>query len=95
MRTYTQELKQGVAVTLGFYNKNTIESEFNSSDFNGVFFGGGEGSRTPVRKHIHRNFSGRRRILGFPQLQVIRRTLSLGSFMMRGTLKALRTHGRH
>ena len=60
-----------------------------------LFFGGGEGSRTPVRKYIHRSFSGRRRLFGFPRPRVSRHTHGFGSFMMHGTLKALRTHVRH
>ena len=58
-------------------------------------FGGGEGSRTPVRKPFHGSFSGRRRSSGFPSRRAHRQTQRIGSFMMRGTLKALRTHGRH
>ena len=33
-------------------------------------FGGGGGSRTPVRKHFHGNFSGRRQSFVFPHLSV-------------------------
>ena len=51
--------------------------------------------RTPVRKPFHGSFSGRRRSSGFPSRRAHRQTLRVGSFMMRGTLKALRTHGRH
>ena len=31
-----------------------------------VFFGGDEGNRTPVRKRIHKTFSERSYLLGFP-----------------------------
>ena len=58
-------------------------------------YGGAEGSRTPVRKHIHRNFSGRRRYFTFPRLPVCRHTGKLGRVMIHGTLNSLRTHGRH
>ena len=57
--------------------------------------GGGEGSRTPVRKHFHGNFSGRRRYFTFPRSGVCRHTQKLGRVMMHGTLNSLRTHGRY
>ena len=60
-----------------------------------LFSGGGGESRTPVRKHFHRNFSGRRRLFTFPYPGVSRHTQGLGSFMMHGALKALRAHVRH
>ncbi len=37
-------------------------------------YGGGGGSRTPVRKHIRPNFSGRRRLLCKPHAHCSRRT---------------------
>ena len=62
----------------------------------GVFsFGGDGGNRTPVRKRFLRNFSGRRRLFAFPRPCASRHARGLGSFMMHGTLKALRTHGPH
>ena len=62
----------------------------------GVFlFGGDGGNRTPVRKRFLRNFSGRRRLFAFPYPCASRHARGLGSFMMHGTLKALRTHGPH
>ena len=62
----------------------------------GVFsFGGDGGNRTPVRKRFLRNFSGRRRLFAFPHPCASRHARGLGSFMMHGTLKALRTHGPH
>ena len=57
--------------------------------------GGGEGSRTPVRKRFNGNFSGRRRSFTFPCPGVGRQTTGLGSFIVHGALKALRTHGHH
>ena len=60
-----------------------------------VKFGGGEGSRTPVRKPIHKSFSERRRLFTFPWADGSRQSSALSSFMMHGTGKAYRTHGRH
>ena len=59
------------------------------------FFGGDGGNRTPVRKRFLRNFSGRRRLFAFPRPCASRHARGFGSFMMHGTLKALRTHGPH
>ena len=61
----------------------------------GIPFGGGGGSRTPVRKRFSRNFSGRRRFFPFPHPDVSRHTSGIGSFMIHGALKALRTHVHH
>ena len=58
-------------------------------------FGGGEGSRTPVRKHFLGTFSGRRHLFGFPRPPVKCHTDRVGSFIMHGTRKALRTHVHH
>ena len=58
-------------------------------------FGGGEGSRTPVRKQIRRTFSGCRRLFTFPSPGVNRHTRGVGRVMMRGTVNSFRTHGRH
>ena len=58
-------------------------------------FGGGGGNRTPVRKRLNRNFSGRRRLFAFPCPGASRHAQGLGSFMIHGALKALRTHGHH
>ena len=60
-----------------------------------VWNGGGEGNRTPVRKPIHKSFSERRRLFTFPWADGSRQSSTLGSFMMHGTGKAYRTHGRH
>ena len=57
--------------------------------------GGGGGNRTPVRKRFDRNFSGRRRSFAFPRPSADRHARGLGSFMIHGALKALRTHGHH
>ena len=63
-----------------------VKEEFDASSF-----GGGGESRTPVRKHIHRNFSGRIRLFTFPRLHGSRNPYRLSSFMIPGPLKALRT----
>ena len=60
-----------------------------------LLFGGGGGNRTPVRKRLNRNFSGRRRLFTFPRPGASRHAQGLGSFMIHGALKALRTHGHH
>ena len=60
-----------------------------------LFSGGGGGSRTPVRKRFNGNFSGRSRSFTFPYPSVGRHTQGLGSFIVHGALKALRTHVHH
>lgn len=60
-----------------------------------IHFGGGGGSRTPVRKRFLGNLSGRRRSFTFPYPGVGRQTTGLGSFIVHGALKALRTHVHH
>ena len=60
-----------------------------------LFSGGGGGSRTPVRKRFLGNLSGRRRSFTFPYPGVGRQTTGLGSFIVHGALKALRTHVHH
>ena len=57
--------------------------------------GGDEGNRTPVRKQFGRTFSGRSLLFTFPYPAGNKHSARLGSFIMRGTLKALRTHGLH
>ena len=59
------------------------------------FFGGDEGNRTPVRKQFGRTFSGRSLLFTFPYPAGNKHPAGLGSFIMRGALKALRTHGLH
>ena len=58
-------------------------------------FGGGGGNRTPVRKQLDRNFSGRSLLFTFPQPAGNKHPAGIGSFMMHGTGKAYRTHGHH
>lgn len=59
------------------------------------FRGGGEGSRTPVRKHVHRNLSERRRPVTFPYSAAGRQTAELGRVMIHGTVNSFRTHVHH
>ena len=61
----------------------------------GLFNGGDGGNRTPVRKRFNKNFSGRRRLFTFPCPGGSRHPTGLGSFMMHGAFKALRTHVHH
>ena len=64
-------------------------------------FGGGGGSRTPVRKRIHKDFSGRRRLLRetfSPRSHRERQAdtpFRQVSFIMRGMGKAYHTHVHH
>ena len=57
--------------------------------------GGAEGNRTPVRKQLGRNFSGCSLLFTFPYPGGNKHPTGLSSFIMHGTLKALRTHGLH
>ena len=56
-------------------------------------FGGAEGNRTPVRKQLGKNFSGRSLLFTVPRLHGNKHPYSLSSFMMRGMGKAYHTHG--
>ena len=58
-------------------------------------FGGGGGSRTPVRKRIHKSFSGRSLMFTFPRSVADRRATVLSSFILHAALKALRGHVHH
>ena len=71
------------------------ESHFCPVDKSGIFGGGDEGSWTPVRRYFNRNLSGRRRLFAFPHSGENRHSQELGSFMIHGALKALRTHVHH
>ena len=57
--------------------------------------GGGEGSRTPVRKHFLRNFSGRRRFFAFPHHDASRHASWFGSFICHAGGKAYPGHVHH
>lgn len=57
--------------------------------------GGAEGNRTPVRKQLGKNFSGRSLLFTFPHSGGNKHPTEIGSFMMRGMGKAYHTHGLH
>ena len=57
--------------------------------------GGAEGNRTPVRKQLGRNFSGRSLLFTFPFPGGNKHPTGIGSFMMRGMGKAYHTHVLH
>ena len=67
-----------------------VKEEFDASSF-----GGAEGSRTPVRKQIHRTFSGCRRSFTFPSPCVERHTHGVSRVMMHGRGNSYPPHGRH
>ena len=50
--------------------------------------GGAEGNRTPVRKQLGKNFSGRSLLFTFPQPGGNKHPTGISSFIMRGTRKA-------
>ena len=54
--------------------------------------GGAEGNRTPVRKQLGKNFSGRSLLFAFPFPGGNKHSTGIGSFMMRGMGKAYHTH---
>ena len=54
--------------------------------------GGAEGNRTPVRKQLGKNFSGRSLLFEFPFPGGNKHPTGIGSFMMRGMGKAYHTH---
>ena len=60
-----------------------------------LLFGGGGGSRTPVRKHFLRNFSGRRRFFAFPCHDASRHAAWLSSFICHAGGKAYPGHVHH
>ena len=60
-----------------------------------VWNGGAEGNRTPVRKQLGKNFSGRSLLFTFPLPHGNKHPYGISSFMMHGALKALRTHVLH
>jgi len=61
----------------------------------GFSFGGAEGNRTPVRKQLGKNFSGRSLLFTFPQAGGNKHPTVISSFIMHGTRKALRAHVLH
>ena len=53
-----------------------------------LLFGGAEGNRTPVRKQLGKNFSGRSLLFTFPHPGGNKHPTGISSFMMHGTRKA-------
>ena len=80
IRTFRQ--KESTAILIRFVSKLRC------------FFGGAGGNRTPVRKCFRGDFSGRRESFLFPRPSVDAHTHGVGSFIVHGALKALRTHVR-
>ena len=60
-----------------------------------LLFGGAEGNRTPVRKQLGRNFSGRSLLFTFPYPGGNKHPTGFSSFMMHGMGKAYHTHVLH
>ena len=58
-------------------------------------FGGAEGSRTPVRKHFDRTFSGRRTVSAFPPCTGTGQTEQFSRVMMHGRGNSYPPHVRH
>ena len=61
----------------------------------GIPFGGAEGSRTPVRKHFDRTFSGRRTVSAFPPCTGTGQTEQFSRVMMHGRGNSYPPHVRH
>ena len=57
--------------------------------------GGAEGNRTPVRKQLGGNFSGRSLLFTFPHPGGNKHPTGISSFMIHGMGKAYHTHGLH
>ena len=64
-------------------------------EFVPVCFGGAEGSRTPVRKHFDRTFSGRRTVSAFPPWAGTGQTAQFSRVMMHGRGNSYPPHVRH
>ena len=64
-------------------------------EFVPVCFGGAEGSRTPVRKHFDRTFSGRRTVSAFPPCTGTGQTEQFSRVMMHGRGNSYPPHVRH
>ena len=60
-----------------------------------VWNGGAEGNRTPVRKQLGKNFSGRSLLFTFPLPGGNKHPTGISSFIMRGMGKAYHTHVLH
>ena len=63
--------------------------------FGFFIYGGAEGSRTPVRKHFDRTFSGRRTVSAFPPCTDTGQTEQFSRVMMHGRGNSYPPHVRH
>ncbi len=80
---------------LGQQKSPTKSGFLRGTSFSYPFDGGGEGNRTPVRKQVGGNLSGRSLLFTFPFPGGNKHPTGIGSFMMRGMGKAYHTHGLH
>ena len=87
-----QELSTGQFHLDGFDSLATKRKDRPEAVFS---FGGAEGNRTPVRKQLGRNFSGRSLLFTFPHPGGNKHPTGISSFMMRGMGKAYHTHVLH
>ena len=76
-----------------YIKKSIAISKNTAMDF--LFENGAEGNRTPVRRQLDKTFSERSLLFTFPQPDGNKHPSGISSFMMHGTLKALRTHVLH
>ncbi len=67
----------------------------NTARMGGIFIGGDEGNRTPVRKQLGGTFSGRSLLFTFPYPAGNKHPAGFSSFMMHGVGKAYHTHVLH
>ena len=58
----------------------------------GIFYGGAEGNRTPVRRQLDKTFSERSLLFSFPLPSGNKHPHGISSFMMHGMGKAYHTH---
>ena len=76
--------------------KTPIKSGFlPRTSFSSSLDGGAEGSRTPVRKHFDRTFSGRRTVSAFPPWAGTGQTAQFSRVMMHGRGNSYPPHVRH
>ena len=93
MCTLTHKLHQRIEKSRGskslprdFYCKAEHIGE--PKEFVPVYFGGAEGNRTPVRKQLGKNFSGRSLLFTFPHGAGNKHPEPFGSVMMHGMRNA-------
>ena len=79
-----------IRVALNWFDSHLTNK--NTAPKGGVFIGGAEGNRTPVRKQLGRNFSGRSLLFTFPHPDGNKHPAGISSFIMHGRRKALPAH---